>query len=119
MRKTTAILVVVLCCSLALNVFFFSRMCVLRKASQRSQMFLAAKGHGRGVADAKRDFAAGIPKWYMIGDFGVAVPSDKPGRKLATAGCMVTEYEKTYVDSYNKTTDELFETQANQKAAQP
>lgn len=119
MRKTTAILVVLVCCSLALNVFFFSRMCVLRKASQRSQMLLAAKGHDRGVADAKRDFAAGTPKWYQISDFAVGVPSDKPGRTLATVGCMVTEYEKTYVDSYNKTTDELFETQANQKATQP
>ena len=31
MRKTTAILLVVLCCSLALNAFSFSRMYVLRK----------------------------------------------------------------------------------------
>lgn len=108
MRKTTSILVVILCCSVAMNVFFFSRMCVLRKASQRSQMFLAARGHHQGVADAKRDFAATTPQWYQIGDFGGAVPSDKPGRTWATVGCLVTGFEEAYVDSYNETMDKLF-----------
>ena len=108
MRKTTAMLVVVLCCSVALNVFLFSRMRVLRKANQHSQRWLAARGQYQGAADAKRDFAAGTPKWYQIGGFGAPVPSDKPGRTLATVGCLVTRFEKSYVESYNETMDELF-----------
>ncbi len=108
MRKTTVMLVVVLGCSVALNVVLFGRIRGLRKANQRSEQFLAAKGHDRGVADAKRDFAAGTPKWYQIGDFGGPVPSDKPGRTLATVGCLVTRFERSYVESYNETMDELF-----------
>jgi hypothetical protein len=117
-RKTITVLVLILCCSTILNIVLFHRNKVLHRNAKITAKHLAARGLWQGTADAKRDFADGVPKWYQIGDFAVPVPPDKPGRKLATVGCIVSEYEKAYVSSYNKTTDALFEEAAKQQRSQ-
>ena len=108
MRKTAIVFGVLLACSVAANVFLLRRVVILHNAIQSDQWFLKRAGQSAGRIQAGGDFAAGKPLWYVVGDFGGDVPEDKPGRKPTSVGCLVSEYEVAFVDSYNKTMDELF-----------
>jgi len=119
MRKVIGFLVALLFCSVALNIVLFGRTRALDRERKISQHWLAAKGSDQGAMDAERDFAAGTPKWYCVGGFGGVVPPDKPGRTLATVGCLVTDFELAYVESYNRTMDGLFMKKGNGLESNP
>ena len=108
MRKSAIALSFLLACSAAANIFLFHRVATLHSAIRENRKSLAIAGAKTGWVQAESDFAAGRPLWYYTGDFGVPVPKDKPGRKGATVGCLISDYDRAFVESYNKRMDELF-----------
>jgi hypothetical protein len=101
------VLAVLLAASLAANVALWRRVATLQRTVNLHRSRLKDAGRRAGKAQAESDFRAGAPRWYQVGDFARGVPKDKPGRRYATVGCLVTEYESAFVESYNKTMDQL------------
>ena len=108
MKKLVIILGLLVACSVAINLFLLRRVAVLHNAIRINQMSLTRAGQSSGRMQAERDFTAGNPLWYQVGDFSGGVPREKAGRKAATVGCVVSEYEIAFVESYNKRMDELY-----------
>ena len=116
-RLLIASLTIALCISLGVNALLISRLPTLVRHNEMLEAQLAAKGRASGTADAQRDFQARTPKWYVAGEIPGPIPSDKPGRTLDTVGCIVGPYELAYVEWYNKTMDDLMQSETDSAAS--
>ena len=119
MRWTTIILVVILSCSVVLNILVLSRASWSAGADGRIHDVLGQEGDPHGAADAYHDFCVGSPQWYQVGDSPAVVPAAKPGREIAIPTDPVSKEQEAYMHAYNITIDALFDAYANHKKTQP
>ena len=113
MRRVTVILALLLALSAGGNIFLWDKSETAESIAETNARALEQIGASIGQDEAKRNFSAGLIRWYQFGNEG-GVPSDKPARKLADIDVGLTpqylhRYEKAFVSSYNKKMDELLD----------